>query len=210
MLKNIKKKYQSNKKKGFSTIIALILLAIFLPLMLFLAVDIPYYMEANRKVKSIADNVSASAATILKPESLADGIVEIDEDKAETYILEDLVVWFNLQDIIYKTDVPGVKAILRKDDTLSFFDTDPLVIRIKPNMTPITAENVLEASKIEYFIHATNGKETYRFLSGQKVTVSTPTIAVKVTTKTNGLMFNIPISLVKIGMTEAVFDAQTP
>lgn len=209
MLKEIVRKYKCNKKKGFSTIIALVLLAIFLPLMLFLVVDIPYYMEANRKVKSIADNVSASAATILKPQSLADGIVEIDEDKAETYILEDLVVWFNLQDIIYKTDVPGVRAILKKDDTLSFFDTDPLVIRIKPDMKPITADNVLKATKIEYFIHATNGRETYRFLSGQKVTVSTPTIAVKITTKTNGLMFNIPISLVKIGMTEAVFDPQT-
>lgn len=201
------KRFRKNKKKGFATILALILIAITLPLMLFLVVDMPYYMGANRKVKSIADNISASAATILKPEMLADGIVEIDEEKAETYILEDLVVWFNLEDVIYDTNVEGVKAILRKSDTLSYFNNDPLIIRIEPD-TNITDPNVLDASRVEYFIHSTKGRATYTFLSGQRVTVSTPTVGVKITTRTRGLLFQIPINLVKIGTTEAVFDAQ--
>lgn len=208
MLKIEKK--EKNNKNGFSSVIGLILIAIALPLLLFLAVDMPYYMQANRKVKSVTDNVSASAATILDTELLADGILQIEEDKAETYILEDLVVWFNLEDIIYNTNVPGVKVIKRKDDTLSLFNQDPVIIKITPDMTPITDENVKKASKIEYFIHSTSGKATYTFTSGQKVTVFSPTVGVKVTTKTKGLIFKIPVNLVKLGTTEAVFDAQNP
>jgi len=204
MLKQIKNKIKG--KKGYATIIAIVSMAIILPLLLFLVVDMPYYLNSNRQVKSIVDNTAAGASTILREDMLAEGILIIDEDLAETYILEDLAVWFNLEDRIYETNVDGVKAMKRKTGVSSYFNTDPLIIRIEPD-TNITDENVLKASKVEYFIHDTKGKSTYTFTSGQKITVSTPTVGVKVSTKTRGLLFKIPIQLIKLGTTEVVFDA---
>lgn len=197
-----------NKKDGFISIVALIIMAILIPLLLFLVVDMQYYLQANKKVKSIVDNVAASASTTVIPDKLANGILELDYDKAETYIMEDLASWFNLEETIYTTNVDGVKLIKKQADKSSLFDTDPLIIRITPNMPAITNADVLNASRIEYFIHDSSGKKTYRFLSGQKVTVSTPTVGVKVSTRTRGVIFRIPISLKKIGMTEAVFDSR--
>ena len=105
-----------NKKDGFISIVALIIMAILIPLLLFLVVDMQYYLQANKKVKSIVDNVAAAASTTVVPEKLANGILELDYDKAETYIFEDLASWFNLEDTIYNTNIDGVKLIKKQAD----------------------------------------------------------------------------------------------
>ncbi|MEG1299902.1 MAG: hypothetical protein RSC93_04305 [Erysipelotrichaceae bacterium] len=197
-----------NKKGGFSTIITIILIAIIIPILLFCVFDIPYYLDADAKIKSIADNMAASAATVVIPEQLAKGILEIDEKKARDYILEDAAVWFNLEDKIYDTNVKDVKIIPKQSAKKSLFSTDPLFIQIKSDVPNTNNANVLKASRIEYFIHTTNGRATYTFLSGQKVTVNTPTVGVKISSKVRGPIFRVPVSFKKVGMTEAIFEPQ--
>ncbi len=197
-----------NKKAGFNTLTALALMAILMPMLLFLVVDMPNYLEVNRKLKSIVDNMAASAATIIDEEMLAKGAVVIEADDAETYILEDLAIWFNLDPIIYDTSVAGAQLMYITEGEDSLFDTDPVIIKVSADTSPITDEAIVNASKVEYFIHETNGSATYTFISGQSVTVSVPTIGIKITTVANGQLFNLPMNLVKLGMTEVVFDTQ--
>lgn len=201
-------------KQGFSTITVVLIIAILAPLLILVAVDIPYSMQINRKVKSISDNAAASAAVFIDSKLLAKGIVKIDEEKAETYILENMAEWFNLEDTIYETDIPvyyqnegvqRIKLIKIREGKDSILGQDPLIIRIGDGMEEITDEKVLKASKIEYFIHPTEGQGTYRFITGQKVKVFNPTVGIKITTKTETLIFNIPINISKIGMTEATY-----
>ena len=198
----------AKNKKGFGTILVVCIMALLIPLFMFFAVDIPYYLQQDKKLKSLADSIAASVATIIDEDELADGIVRIDKDRARSYLLEELSIWFNLEDIIYDTEVNGVKFMKIKEGVTSMLNVSPAIIEITPEMAYITDEKTLNATRIEYFIHDTQTTAVYRFTSGQKVQVSTPTVGIMINTTTRGVIFRWPIKMIKIGMTEVYLDPE--
>lgn len=199
-------------KGGYGTLLMLFAISIVLPLMLFACIEIPYYLQVNRKLKQITDNTAASAATFIDNDQLAQGIVSIKYNKAKSYILEDLAIWYSLEDQIYDTQLTSalnVKTMLIKDGEDSLFPTDPLIIELAPNNEQITEERVLKSARVEYFVHPSTSKATYTFSNGAQITVATPTVGVMVHTRVRGLIYRIPVSYTKIGITEAVFDIET-
>lgn len=194
------------EKSGFGTILAICLITTVIPFLLFVCVDAPYYLQQDRKLKYLADSIAGSTATILREDRLADGIVEIDTDRARAYLLEEVAMWFNLQDIIYDTEVPGVKLMKRLENTSSMLDVNPAIIEITPDMRPITDAKTLSATRIEYFIHSDQSTRTYTFTTGQKIQVSTPTVGIFIGTRTRGVVFRVPVKMKKIGITEAYLN----
>ena len=197
-----------DNKKGFGTILAICLMSVFLPLLLFVCCDIPYYLQQDTKLKELADSIAASTATVIREDKLADGIIEINEDRARAYLLEELALWFNLEEYIYDTEVDGVQLMRIQEGKDSMFDVNPAIIEIKSEMTPITDSKTLDATRVEYFIHSDRTTKTYTFTTGQKVQVSTPTVGVMIITRTRGVIFRIPVAMAKLGMTEAYFNPQ--
>lgn len=196
----------AKEKKGAGTILVLCIMSLIIPLFMFVAVDVPYYLQQDKKLKSIADNIAASTSTIIDEQKLANGVVQIDKTRARAYLLEELALWFRLEDTIYKTEVPGVKLMQITPETDSMLNVNPAIIEITPDMEPITDAKTLDATRVEYFIHDKQTTATYRFTDGQKVQVSTPTVGVLVSTRTRGVIFRWPVKMVKVGMTEVYFD----
>ena len=210
MLNQIKNKTVF-KKGGYGTLFMIFALSIILPLLLFACIEIPYYLQMDRKLKQITDNTAASAATFIDNKQLAQGIISIDYNKAKTYILEDLVIWYNLEDMVYDTLLTptlNVKTMVIEENEDSILLTDPLVIELGPNNEQITDERVLKSTRFEYFIHPSTSKATYTFSTGESITVATPTVGVMVHTRVRGLIYRIPVTYNKIGITEAVFDIE--
>ena len=48
-------------KKGFMSIYAIVMLAVLIPIMFFLTIDLPYLMRMNRTLKSALDNATSTA-----------------------------------------------------------------------------------------------------------------------------------------------------
>lgn len=197
-------------KKGFGTILVICVISLIIPLLMFVAVDIPYYLQQDKKLKSTADNIAASTATIIDENKLADGVVAIDKRRARAYLLEELALWFRLEDTIYDTEIPGVKLMKIQDGVESMMNINPAIIEITPDMEPITDEKTLMATRVEYFIHTDQTTATYRFTDGQKVQVSTPTVGIMVSTITRGVIFRWPVRMIKVGMTEVYFNPNEP
>lgn len=198
----------AKEKKGFGTILVMCVISLIIPLFMFVAVDVPYYLQQDKKLKSTADNIAAATSTIIDEDKLANGVIEIQKDRARAYLLEELALWFRLEDRIYNTEVPGVRLMKVLPDVDSMFDVNPAIIEITPEMEPITDEKTLSATRVEYFIHDKQVSATYRFTTGQKVQVSTPTVGVMVSTRTRGAIFRWPVRMIKVGMTEVLFDPE--
>lgn len=82
MVNFLKNKLIKNKK-GFMTIYVIIGLAVFLPIVFFVSIDMPYLMTMNRKIKNTLDNASATAVTCLNETSISSGVIQIDKMEAE-------------------------------------------------------------------------------------------------------------------------------
>lgn len=85
-------------KKGFISIYVIIALAVFLPISLFISIDMPYMMTMNRKIKNTLDNASATAITCINESSASSGIIQINTIEAEKTAKKVIQESFGLED----------------------------------------------------------------------------------------------------------------
>lgn len=97
MVKQIFKKIIKNKK-GFIAIYVIIGLSVFLPLSLFVSIDMPYMMTMNRKIKSTLDNASATAITCINEDMASHGVIQINSSEAEKIAKKVIQESFGLND----------------------------------------------------------------------------------------------------------------
>lgn len=85
-------------KKGFMSIYVIVMLAVLIPIMFFLTIDLPYMMRMNRTLKSALDNATSTAITNLNESKISQGILEIDVDEANKIIKKVIQEYFYLND----------------------------------------------------------------------------------------------------------------
>lgn len=217
MLDNFKNRIK--EKKGIGAIASVLILAAMIPLMLFTFVEVPYYNQYNRKMKSIADNAAASAITRIDENELAKGNLLLNKENAKTQVYKTLESWFSLKPKIYKSNINNVYVMKRiKDETGKYktelLDADPLVIDHSDTKGIISYnENekniILNSTRIEFFVHTNAEETTYKFVDGTTVTVKTPTVCVMIQSTNFGMYFKYPMVIKKIGISEVFLDPQT-
>lgn len=77
-------------KRGFISIYMIMWMAVILPILMFVSVDVSHYVYETIHLKAVTDNASASGVTQIKEDLVPDGILEIDEVKAEEVALKIL------------------------------------------------------------------------------------------------------------------------
>lgn len=93
---NIKKRLKN--KKGFVSIYVIIGLAVLLPFMFFVSIDMPNHMSMNRKIKNTLDNAVSTAITCLDETSVTNGSLVINTQEAEARAKEVIKKSFGLND----------------------------------------------------------------------------------------------------------------
>lgn len=78
-------KYLKNNK-GFTVIYTIILMAVIFPLILFVSIDLPYYMTMNRKIKNTLDNATSTAITCINEQQASSGKLQIIEGDAKNTV----------------------------------------------------------------------------------------------------------------------------
>lgn len=74
--------------KGFISIYTILWLCVLFPLLLFVSIDVSYYMHQNNRLKSITDNATASAVTYLDETQIPYGKLVIEEVEAKKAIMD--------------------------------------------------------------------------------------------------------------------------
>lgn len=85
-------------RKGFISIYVIIALAVLLPLILFVSIDIPYMMTMNRKIKNTLDNSASTAITCINEEMASAGDIDISGFEAEIMAKKIISESFGLED----------------------------------------------------------------------------------------------------------------
>lgn len=85
-------------KKGFMSIYVIIALSVFVPISLFVSIDMPYMMTMNRKIKNTLDNASSTAITCINEEMASRGVININSSEAEAMAKRVIKESFGLED----------------------------------------------------------------------------------------------------------------
>lgn len=192
------------RKDGFVTVIALILLLVVMPVMLVAIVDLPFWLTANRRLQNIVDNMAAGASTFLIDDSLAEGIIEFDEASAERALFVEMESWFELSTIPSLAE-GGYTQLLLKPESNSYFQTNPIIIKMAP-MNYVDLNNVpVGTPVIEYVIY--NPKDSrlekeFILSSGESIKLNRPTIVVSVMTKVYAPVSLLPVKMHKVAIQE--------
>lgn len=204
------------KKNGAGSIMLVIVISMLIPLLLFGLVDVPYYMQYHKKMKSIVNTVASSSITRINEDELATGLLVLDYNQTRTTLFQLLEKWYGLEPYTYQIAghpeyVMGMKRIVKtsyngatKYD--SMLDKDPLVIELKKGTPPITSSQILDSTRIEFFIHTGMDQYTYIFSDGNSITVDTPTVGVYVRSVSPGVIFKQPMVVQKLGISEVILD----
>lgn len=161
-------------------------------------------MTANRRLQSIVDNAASGASTALVETSLADGIIEFNESAAEMILFSEMRDYFELVDF---NTVPlgGYKQLTLQENSSSYFQMDPIIMRLIPdnhvNLSAVPAGTPI----IEYILF--NPKDnlaakTFYLANGQSLVLYKPTIVLSVTTKVYAPVMLYPITMHKISIRE--------
>ena len=94
-----------NDKKGFLSIFTILILSAIIPLSLFIAIDLPYFVQMNRKVKNILDNSTSAGITQINPAN----ITEINSDKAIKLATDVFISGFKLNEDL----TPNSESIIK-------------------------------------------------------------------------------------------------
>lgn len=97
-------------KKGFVAIYVIIGLSVFLPLSLFVSIDMPYMMTMNRKAKATLDNASATAITCINESQASHGIIQINSSEAEKMAKKVIQESFGLNDDL----TPNANSLIKE------------------------------------------------------------------------------------------------
>lgn len=137
-------------KKGFVSIYIILWLAVLIPFLLFVFVDLMQYSNQNVKLRSVTNNAAASAVSRLNEDRLPEGILEIDEDKAvetiEEILRKDLLLDENFEPLEGSTlrEAPEIEIYIANEEDGSteisvptdtfFIDNTAVVIYAKYNV----------------------------------------------------------------------------
>lgn len=161
-------------------------------------------MTANRRIQNIVDNASSGASTALDEQKLADGIIQFDEPQAEMIILSQLQTYFELG--VIPTIAEGSYAqVDLLENTASYFQYDPIIIKMKPDTVININEIPYGTPIIEYAIYNPGDNfsaKTYILSNGQTISVYKPTIIVSVTTRVYAPAMLFPITMHKVSIQE--------
>lgn len=83
---------------GYVSIYVIVILAILIPFMFFLTIDLPYYMRMNRTVKNAVDNATSTAITYLDESAISSGNLVINENEARRIVKKVIKEYFYLND----------------------------------------------------------------------------------------------------------------
>lgn len=86
-------------QKGSIALYMVIIMSVVLPMMIFLAVDLPHVVNMHRKTKNVLDNIGSSAVLALDESQLSLGRLVIIESKATQIIYQMLATEFNLDPV---------------------------------------------------------------------------------------------------------------
>ncbi|HHT7008770.1 TPA: cobalt ABC transporter permease [Bacillus cereus] len=73
-------------KKGVTSVYVILIISVLLPLIMFLSIDVPHYLDSSRKIKNTLDNASSSAITLLNDQKISEGVLEVDKQVADAMI----------------------------------------------------------------------------------------------------------------------------
>lgn len=85
-------------KKGFMSIFVIMMLAVLIPIMFFLTIDLPYMMRMNRTLKNSLDNATSTAITYLNEDKISQGLLEINTNEASAVVKKVVKEYFYLND----------------------------------------------------------------------------------------------------------------
>lgn len=88
-----------NNKKGSIALYSVIIMCVVLPMMIFLAVDLPFLLNVHRKAKNVLDNAGSSAILALDEAELALGRLTVIEPKAQSIIYRLIASEFKLDPV---------------------------------------------------------------------------------------------------------------
>ncbi|HCL4479973.1 TPA: hypothetical protein N2D99_002040 [Clostridium botulinum] len=101
-------------KKGICTIYTILVMSAILPILLFIVIDIPHFMQYDRKIKNILDNAGGSAITRLQENHISKGVLELNEPEANK-VIENIIK----SDLFLKSDLtPDKGSVLKEKPTI--------------------------------------------------------------------------------------------
>lgn len=192
------------RKNGFATVATLILIFTVLPLLVFAVVDLPFWLTANRRFQNIVDNATSNASTALVESSLANGIIEFDEAKAEQILFTEIQDFFEVGDIPAIPDANYVLLSLN-ENAHSYFQLAPVIMRLQPGVKVDLTNIPYGTPIIEYIIYNPVDHpvvKTYYLSNGESVVLYKPTIMLSIQTKVYAPTKLYPINLHKISTRE--------
>lgn len=140
----------------------------------------------------------------LVKESLADGVIEFDESKAESILYSEIELFFEVDEI---TTIPDGDYLLLnlKDQSHSYFQLDPVILRLEPGVKIDLTDIPYGTPIIEYVIH--NPKDnpqvkTYYLSNGESLVLYKPTVFLSIQSKVYAPTKLYPINMHKISTRE--------
>ena len=156
--------------KGFMSIYLILFLAVFIPIMFFLVIDLPQFMAMNRKAKGALDNASSTAITRINEDKTTEGILEINETEARNIAKKVIVETFNLNDDLTVNenssipDTPKIEIlIVNNPNERPYHETPNGKFYFKNPSVLIYAEIPVEASFFKF------AKKTIKYTSVSQV-----------------------------------------
>lgn len=161
-------------------------------------------MTANRRFQNIVDNATSNASTALVESSLANGIIEFDEAKAEMILFTEIQDFFDVADIVSVPET-GYLTLSLGENSHSYFQINPVIMRLQPGMQVDLTGVPYGTPIIEYIIHNPVDLpvvKTYYLSNGESVVLYKPTILLSIQSKVYAPTKLYPINLHKISTRE--------
>lgn len=185
-------------KKGMGTIMAMILIIMLLPLMLFLAIDVPYFVRIDRKMQNIADQIARSAVTLVQ---VIDGQLYFDEQKVDEFITEEITSQFNLY---YDSQE---NAYLTKDGYFQVFTKPAQLVKINEQIPTMIDPSY---TVVEYFVHPDTNSTFYIFSNEALVDTDKISVGISISGYVHGIFINIPMKVYKMAYADVDLDFDDP
>lgn len=102
--------------KGFMSIHAILWIVVLFPLLMFVTIDLNYFIHEDFRLKAITDNACSSAITMLNEEKIKEGILEVNQQEAEEIVKKilkkDLVLNEDMSPTIYSNlnETPNINV----------------------------------------------------------------------------------------------------
>lgn len=140
-------------KKGFVSIVVLIVMACLLPFLIFLFSDLTHVRYAETKLQHITDNACSSASMALDTNALQDGKKVINEEQATQIVKSILKSELQLNDDLSPIEGKGMLFDKPKINLKIYNNIPEQGYVIKTTKRSIKLKNTSAILEVEYPIH---------------------------------------------------------